>query len=1098
MKSNLYRKWAGRFTAAACTSAVLLTCAPTHAGTPFSGIDSHSKFLIYYGNDFSTTNLNAMSAFNVVVLGDPANTGVTPANVAYLHNHGVSFVLGYISIGEDVASTQNGASLIVGDGTGPVYMDSSNVIHYENKGIASFYVDEWTKNATPGGLPSAGSDNLADTNWNFNGYFIWPNAAWRSILNSETYSATAGVRSCVGLAQLMGTRTSDTDTNRAHNFGFDGVFLDTLDTAGPYDGVPGYYSWAAQEMSNTVSYIHTTYPTKMVLANRGMFFYNSDQTSSTHHIHPYDYDIRPYVNGTLMESWHLDSNASNTGINPSWNDNYLNYGRKVSAEANRPDGFTVFCLDYQCSRSTSLYDEGIRYAITDNGWTYYQAGDGSLTDVNTYVSTHMPATDTVAPIWSTAQTPGYISGSNYTDTSNPYTALTGLQALVAGPTSGDVTAQWDLALDQTGPIHYSLYQSTDAAFTAATVYPNVNYAVGAGWSTAASTHNANQYTIPAVAPGTYYFRIRATDALSHQDTNSSTITYTVLPGQVSNPVADGAISLDGSLSDWSSLRSFGQKPIDLTGSANPFVPVNSSMANDTTSIYINFTNATTVSSLTSASRVFLDTDANRATGYTGGSNNFPVGAEYMIEGNFLYKYTGTGGTNWGWSSAISGALGYTYAGSVVEMFIPRTFLGNSKNINYFLYDDNSGTSGSLDVYPMNALAIGGGGGYCAYKLVDTYNPVTTTALSVDGSLSDWSSLTSFGTKSADVSGSSNPVDWQVGYAAHDGANLYLAFTNYNSIGTLDGKYSIFVDTDSNPSTGFKGGSGNFPVGAEYMVQGTGLWKYMGSGTNWSWGNGTTVGVAVATVTSQVSGSSAEIKFATSLIGSPSIVRLFFFGDNTGSGGVYDYYPANAITSNSTGNYLVYRLDDVSSNATITVDGSLTDWSSLRSFPKKQDDTNGTTDPLDFEKGWAANDSTNYYFAIQNANTVTLNWGTTIYIDTDCNRSTGFIGSGSNFPVGAEYMIQGTSVYKYMGTGTSWSWGNGTTVGVAVGTATAQTSGTNVEYSMPKSWIGTPGLFKLFVYGDNSAFTGGTVVDTYPSGALVTGGGGLYLTYRTHS
>jgi len=86
----------------------------------------------------------------------------------------------------------------------------------------------------------------------------------------------------------------------------------------------------------------------------------------------------------------------------------------------------------------------------------------------------------------------------------------------------------------------------------------------------------------------------------------------------------------------------------------------------------------------------------------------------------------------------------------------------------------------------------------------------------------------------------------------------------------------------------------------------------------------------------------------------------------------------------------------------------------------------------------------------------------------------------------------------MGTGTSWSWGNGTTVGVAVGTATAQTSGTNVEYSMPKSWIGTPGLFKLFVYGDNSAFTGGTVVDTYPSGALVTGGGGLYLTYRTHS
>jgi len=272
---------------------------------------------------------------------------------------------------------------------------------------------------------------------------------------------------------------------------------------------------------------------------------------------------------------------------------------------------------------------------------------------------------------------------------------------------------------------------------------------------------------------------------------------------------------------------------------------------------------------------------------------------------------------------------------------------------------------------------------------------------------------------------------------------------------------------------------------------------MGTGLNWSWGNGTTVGTPVATVTANVGGTSAEIKFTASLIGSPSIMRLFFFGDNTGSGGVYDYYPANAISSNATGNYLVYRLDDVSNALTPAIDGSLSDWSSARAFPRKQDDTPGSTAPLDYEKGWPANDTNNYYFALQNANAFTLNWGTTIYIDTDSSRSTGFIGSGSNFPVGAEYMIQGNAVYKYMGTGTSWSWGNGTTVGVAVGTATTQTSGTNVEYSIAKSWIGTPALFKLFVYGDNTAFTGGTVVDTYPAGALVTGGGGPYLTYRTH-
>jgi len=246
MKTILDRNRLLRFTAAACAIVASAASTPAQASSRFANVDSRSKFLIYYGNDFSTANLNAMSAFNVVVLGDPANTGVTPANVAYLQNHGVSYVLGYISIGEDVASTQNGASLITGDGTGPVFMDSAGVVHYENKGVASFYVDEWTKNPTPGQPPTLGSDNLADTNWNFNGYFIWPNAAWRTILNTETYSATPGGRSCVGLAKLMGTRTSDTDTNRGDNFGFNGVFLDTLDTAGPYDQVPGYYSWAAQ------------------------------------------------------------------------------------------------------------------------------------------------------------------------------------------------------------------------------------------------------------------------------------------------------------------------------------------------------------------------------------------------------------------------------------------------------------------------------------------------------------------------------------------------------------------------------------------------------------------------------------------------------------------------------------------------------------------------------------------------------------------------------------------------------------------------------------------------------------------------------------
>ena len=217
--------------------------------------------------------------------------------------------------------------------------------------------------------------------------------------------------------------------------------------------------------------------------------------------------------------------------------------------------------------------------------------------------------------------------------------------------------------------------------------------------------------------------------------------------------------------------------------------------------------------------------------------------------------------------------------------------------------------------------------------------------------------------------------------------------------------------------------------------------------------------------------------------------MLFYGDITGSGGVVDTYPTSALTSNGTGNFFVYRLDDVSNSVAsgaITVNGSLSEWSTLRPYPVKSDDVTGANNPVDYEKGWTAHDPTNVYFAIQNANAVTLNGAYNIYIDTDSNRSTGFIGSGSNFPLGAEYLIQGGSLFHYTGAGTNWSWS-------FVSGAAAAASGNTAEISIPCSAIGCPSIFKFFLYGDNPS-VGGTTVDTYPSNALA-GAGGPSLTYR---
>jgi len=53
---------------------------------------------------------------------------------------------------------------------------------------------------------------------------------------------------------------------------------------------------------------------------------------------------------------------------------------------------------------------------------------------------------------------------------------------------------------------------------------------------------------------------------------------------------------------------------------------------------------------TPPSDIYLDTDANRTTGFRGGANNFPIGADYLLQGSALYRYTGSTGTEWSWSS----------------------------------------------------------------------------------------------------------------------------------------------------------------------------------------------------------------------------------------------------------------------------------------------------------------------------------------------------------------------------------------------------------------------------------------------------------------
>jgi len=1081
----------------ACTAVLCVLAARATealAATRLAGITSSSKYLQYYGSDFSASNLQTIAQFDIVVL-DPNVSTLTPAVVAYLQSNGVKYVLGYISIGEQMPGTP----VIQGNGDGPVFCTTNGTatITYESNDVASFYVDQTWSNT----VYVSQKNGHVDRNGTFGGAYVWPNSDWRWVLNTQRIGGVAGTSLSnmfvAGLAQIAGTRVSDTDANRTHNLGMDGFFLDTLDTAGPFTGV-GSYPWAAQEMQNTVKFIHDTYTNKIVFANRGLFFYNPLLVNSQFNIQPYAYTIRPYVHADLFESYMLDSSTCDTRLNPYVNDDKYDYARKVNAEANRPDGFTMFCLDYQMNRGTNLYELAMNESVVSNGWLEYLCPDGSLATIGNYALTHPPPTDTAAPVWDSTANPGIAGGDTSCPNSNslsanPTPARVGVQALTVGINPSDVTVHWDVAMDQTPPVKYNIYQSSDPSFATYVAYSNVVFDTGDGWATDPVNSFANQYTIHELAAGTYYFRVRAQDSSAGAYEDANTVTLSINLGDVYNAILSGQIVLDGSLSEWSSLQSFGVAAQTFTTTAtNPVELAQMWMAHDATDFYLAYQNyGTTTNGLNTAYNLYFDTDSTRSTGYRGGGNNFPIGADYLLQGSTLYRYTGSTGTDWSWRQV--GVATSALSGSNVEFSVPQSWLGNPSILNLFFLGDNTALPGGTieDLYPNGALQTGGGGPYLAYKIKDVANSLPPGAVVVNGDLTDWAALRSFGLDSQSiVIDATNQIDLAQVWMAHDAANFYVAYQNYGPITTnsLGWSYTLYLDVDSSRATGYRGSADNFPVGADYMLQGNTVYQYAGSnGTDWSWN-------FVGTATWAVGGSNAEFSLPRAWIGDPSLVKLFFWGDNTASGGsAQDLYPENALNTGGGGGYLNYRVFDLSNPVgagTIAVNGNLSDWAALVPFgPASQDFVTSSTNPVDLAQLRIAHDATNLYVAYQNFGPTTngLNGAYNLYLDTDNSRSTGFRGGSDNFPIGAEYLLQGNTVYQYTGSGTDWNW---TQVGVA--TSAAATS--NVEFSLRQAWIGNPAVIGLFFLGDNPSI-GGTLLDVYPNSGLQVGGGGGRFTYR---
>ena len=118
---------------------------------------------------------------------------------------------------------------------------------------------------------------------------------------------------------------------------------------------------------------------------------------------------------------------------------------------------------------------------------------------------------------------------------------------------------------------------------------------------------------------------------------------------------------------------------------------------------------------------------------------------------------------------------------------------------------------------------------------DGYSSFPVLNINIDGHISDWASIPAMAEDPDDV-GPKSPslIDWQRIWMANTPYHLVIAAQTFES-NPISSDFNIFMDTDENENTGFLGHPNTKRInGGDYLLQGHFLFRYTGTGHDWSW------------------------------------------------------------------------------------------------------------------------------------------------------------------------------------------------------------------------------------------------------------------------